>query len=97
MKRRTFLQSTASATIAAPLIASESTKTTLGDAEHCVMIWLGGGMAQIDTFDPKEMGDAKAKKAGGYYRSIDTVVDGVQVCEHLSETCLLYTSPSPRD
>lgn len=86
MKRRTFLQSTASAAIAAPLIASESTKTTLGDAEHCVMIWLGGGMAQIDTFDPKEMGDAKAKKAGGYYRSIDTVVDGVQVCEHLSET-----------
>ena len=60
--------------------------TKVGKAEHCVMIWLGGGMAQIDTFDPKPMGDAKAKKAGGYYRSIDTAVEGIQVCEHLSET-----------
>jgi hypothetical protein len=86
MKRRTFLQSAATAAMAAPLLASESNTPALGNAEHCVMIWLGGGMAQIDTFDPKPMGDAKAKKAGGYYRSIDTVVPGVQVCEHLSET-----------
>jgi hypothetical protein len=86
MKRRTFLQSAATAAMAAPLLASESNNPALGNAEHCVMIWLGGGMAQIDTFDPKPMGDAKAKKAGGYYRSIDTVVPGVQVCEHLSET-----------
>ncbi len=58
----------------------------MGKAEHCVMIWLGGGMAQIDTFDPKAMGDAKAKKAGSYYKAIDTAVPGVQVCEHLSGT-----------
>lgn len=50
------------------------------------MIWLGGGMAHIDTFDPKKMGDAKAKKAGSYYRSIDTAVPGIQVCEHLGAT-----------
>lgn len=50
------------------------------------MIWLGGGMAQIDTFDPKAMGDAKSKKAGSYYPAIDTAVPGVQVCEHLSGT-----------
>ena len=61
-------------------------KAPLGKAEHCVMIWLGGGMAQIDTFDPKEIGDAKAKKAGSYYPSIDTMVPGVQVCEHLANT-----------
>ncbi len=53
------------------------------------MIWLGGGMAQIDTFDPKAMGDAKGKKAGSYYPSIDTAVSGVQVCEHLAETAKL--------
>ena len=46
-------------------------------------------MAQIDTFDPKAMGDAKAKKAGSYYRSIDTAVPGIQVCEHLGETAKL--------
>ncbi|WP_146593541.1 DUF1501 domain-containing protein [Novipirellula galeiformis] len=55
-----------------------------GNAEHVISIWLGGGMGQIDTFDPKRRGDPKAKKAGSYYNSIATAVDGVQVCEHLS-------------
>ena len=91
LNRRTFLQ--ASTTVAAaglslPALSSESLvkNVPMGKAEHCIMIWLGGGMAHIDTFDPKAMGDAKAKKAGSYYRSIDTVVPGVQVCEHLVET-----------
>ncbi len=53
------------------------------------MIWLGGGMAQIDTFDPKAVGDAKARKAGSYYPAIDTAVPGVQVCEHLKHTAKL--------
>lgn len=60
-----------------------------GKAEHCIMIWLGGGMAQIDTFDPKAIGDAKARKAGSYYPAIDTAVPGIQVCEHLSHTAKL--------
>ena len=54
-----------------------------GKAEHCIMIWLGGGACQIDTWDPKKLGDAKAKKPGSYYPAIDTVLPGVQVCEHL--------------
>ena len=54
-----------------------------GKAEHCIMIWLGGGPAQIDTFDPKKVGDAKAKKPGSYYPAIDTAIPGVQVCEYL--------------
>ena len=54
-----------------------------GKAEHCIHIWLGGGAAQIDTWDPKALGDAKAKKPGSYYPAIDTTVPGVQVCEHL--------------
>lgn len=41
-------------------------------------------MGQIDTFDPKQKGDPKSKKAGAYYDAIDTVVPGVQVCEHLA-------------
>lgn len=56
-----------------------------GKAEHVISIWLGGGMGQVDTFDPKIKGDPKAKKAGSYYDAIDTVVDGVQVCEHLAK------------
>ena len=54
-----------------------------GGAEHVISIWLGGGMGQIDTFDPKPKGDPKAKKPGGYYDAIETAVPGVEVCEHL--------------
>jgi Protein of unknown function (DUF1501) len=54
-----------------------------GNAEHCIFIWLGGGAGQIDTWDPKQLGDPKAKKAGSYYPAIETEIPGVQVCEHL--------------
>ena len=93
MKRRNFLvDTTAAASIAAlashagAMSQSGAHAVPFGKVEHCVMIWLGGGMAQIDTFDPKAMGDAKSKKAGSYYSAIDTVVPGIQVCEHLQHT-----------
>ncbi|WP_435017207.1 DUF1501 domain-containing protein [Tundrisphaera sp. TA3] len=56
-----------------------------GKAEHVISIWLGGGMGQIDTFDPKRLGDPKKKLAGSLYPSIPTAVSGVSVCEHLSQ------------
>ncbi|MDV6032443.1 MAG: DUF1501 domain-containing protein [Phycisphaera sp. RhM] len=56
-----------------------------GKTEHVISIWLGGGMGQIDTFDPKRKGDPSKKQAGSYYESIDTAVEGVRVCEHLSK------------
>ncbi len=55
----------------------------VGKAEHCIMIWLGGGACHIDTWDPKRKGDPKEHKAGSYYEAIDTAVAGTQVCEHL--------------
>lgn len=57
--------------------------TLRGQVEHVVSIWLGGGMGQIDTFDPKRRGDPQRKLAGSYYDAIETAVPGVQVCEHL--------------
>ncbi len=57
----------------------------MGKAEHCIYVWLGGGAAQMDTWDPKTKGDPKAKKAGSYYDAIDTAVAGTKVCEHLPE------------
>lgn len=93
--RREFLKtSAAGAAITASalpslLAAEESARPKFdlpkGKAEHCVMIWLGGGACQIDTWDPKRKGDAKAgtKKPGSYYDSIPTAIDGVNVCEHL--------------
>jgi hypothetical protein len=87
MKRRSFLTQ-AAALSAAPLFANSTVHTPRGKAEHCIFIWLGGGMAQIDTFDPKRVGDnqSKTKVAGSMYKSIDTSVPGVQVAEHLSKT-----------
>lgn len=89
--RRGFLQSSAVVTAAAQLATAEppADRVPQGQAEHCIMIWLGGGMAQIDTFDPKRIGDAKTKKAGSYYPAIATAVAGVQVCEHLQQTAEL--------
>lgn len=54
-----------------------------GKAEHCIMVWLGGGSCHIDTWDPKLKGDAKARKPGSYYDPIDTAIPGTQVCEFL--------------
>jgi hypothetical protein len=88
MKRRSFLSS-AAAFGTAPLFANNTpVHTPKGKAEHCIFIWLGGGMAQIDTFDPKKLGDNKSKQkiAGSMYKAIDTSVPGVQLTEHLSRT-----------
>jgi Protein of unknown function (DUF1501) len=88
MKRRSFLSSSV-AMAAAPLWANQTpVHTPKGKAEHCIFIWLGGGMAQIDTFDPKNLGVnlGKPQKAGSLYKAIDTTVKGVQVTEHLSRT-----------
>lgn len=54
-----------------------------GKAEHVISIWLGGGMGQGDTFDPKRKGDPQKKIPGSYYESVETAVPGVRVCEHL--------------
>ncbi|TWU19968.1 DUF1501 domain-containing protein [Allorhodopirellula heiligendammensis] len=86
--RRQFLQTSAATagamSLPASAICGAAAPLVKGDAEHVISIWLGGGMGQMDTFDPKRKGDPKAKVAGSYYDAIDTSVPGVQVCEHLS-------------
>jgi len=59
-----------------------------GKADACIFLWLGGGAAQMDTFDPKRKGDGK-KVAGSYYDSIDTAVRGVKLSEHMPKTAPL--------
>jgi hypothetical protein len=85
--RRGFLAASAAAASLAVLPSSrgEDQKPKLGKAEHCIFVWLGGGAGQIDTWDPKRLGDPKAKKAGSYYSAVDTAIEGVQVCEHLGQ------------
>ncbi len=91
MNRREFLAAGAAAALPTSVAAGPGPAAPLlrGRAEHCIMVWLGGGMGQIDTFDPKRLGDPGKKVAGSYYRSIDTAVPGVRVCEHLPKLARL--------
>lgn len=92
MNRRQFITTTGAALGAHCLpLGAESSGSTLfrGKAQHVISLWLGGGMSQIDTFDPKAVGDPKAKRAGSFYESISTAVEGVRVCEHLAKTAPL--------
>lgn len=85
--RRSALQtSSAAAVLAATSVGRSEEQTPIkGKATSCIFIWLGGGAAQIDTWDPKVIGDPKqgSKKPGSAYAAIDTAIAGVQVCEHL--------------
>jgi hypothetical protein len=88
MNRRDFLTASA-ALAAAPALGADTKPAPLkGKAEACIFVWLGGGMGQVDTFDPKTKGLNKGtpKKAGSLYDSIPTAVRGVRVCEHLKKT-----------
>lgn len=93
MKRRRFLKSSAALTSAAVvgnsvLGSPAPVHVPKGKAEHVIFLWLGGGMSQIDTFDPKRRGNSKAspKIAGSEYGTVDSVVPGVKFCEHLHRT-----------
>jgi hypothetical protein len=87
MNRRQFLHTTAAALLAQHAGASPASALSQGKiqgkAEHVIFLWLGGGMGQMDTFDPKRRGDPAKKLAGSYYDSIGTAVPDVRVCEHL--------------
>jgi hypothetical protein len=96
LNRRRFLQTSAAGATAAsvlssglPLAAKEQKESALGGkADSCIFIWLGGGSAQIDTWDPKRKSTGK-KDPGCYYDSIDTAVKGIQVTEHLPRSAKL--------
>jgi hypothetical protein len=85
LTRRDFLTraSLAAGALALPRIGAAEPSIPLGKAEHCVFIWLGGGMSQIDTFDAKPIrGDGK-KVAGCYYDVINTAIPDATFSEHL--------------
>jgi hypothetical protein len=102
MNRRTFLTQAAALAAAASLPRAFGAPGTLasptsivsaprGKADHCIFIWLGGGMSQIDTFDPKKRGNSKSTPSlpGTDYNIIDTAVPGVRFTENLAQTARL--------
>ena len=72
-----------------PAISAQIQNSVRGKADHCIMLWLGGGCSHVDTWDPKRRGDPVKRIPGSDYRAIPTAVDGVQVCEHLPRSARL--------
>lgn len=96
MNRRSFLAQAAALAAASTLPrvwgapATTAISAPRGKADHCIFLWLGGGMSQIDTFDPKKRGNPKSAPSlpGTDYALIDTAVPGVRFTEHLAQTAL---------
>ncbi len=54
-----------------------------GQAKSVIQIWMWGGPAHLDTFDPKP--EAGNDYCGPYTKSIETNVKGIRICEQLPE------------
>src|SRR5467141_3572290 len=90
LSRRHFLRASASATLAA-LAAGESRllaqdKPKLAPkADSIILLWMAGGMAQTETFDPKRYTayspGMASKEVLSTFQSVPTVLDGVQLSE----------------
>jgi hypothetical protein len=97
MNRREFLQYSAAlsaATMALPR-APAAEKPATGEArrqataDNVVLLWMGGGMAHTETFDPKPRVEfdpkMDARRVLTTYPSIPTRMPGVRVCQGLEE------------
>ena len=93
IQRRDFLKQlglASTAALAAPgtrLWGSESITHPNARADSCILIWMAGGMASPDTFDPKtylpfEEG-LEVEKILSTFPAIDTNVDGLKICQGL--------------
>jgi len=94
LSRRDFLRgmsAAALATLAAgeprPADANEKLTHPKATADACILLWMAGGMAAPDTFDPKrytpfEVG-VPAEKILCTFPAIDTVVDNIKISQGL--------------
>jgi hypothetical protein len=88
--RRDFLRGTTAATIAALasgeprlLQAAAKLKHPAPTADTCIVLWMGGGMASPETFDPKRYEPYKiglpCEKILSTFPAIDSVVDNIKI------------------
>ena len=89
--RREFLQRLGVASAAAlagaesPVWAADKLVHPPAKADSCILIWMAGGMAAPDTFDPKrylpfEKG-LEVEKILSTFPAIDTAVDNIQLTQ----------------
>jgi len=86
LNRREFLGTASAATLSALAAGAPSpahaATNPVAKAERCIVLWMGGGMAHTETFDPKrytpfETG-LESKKVLSTFPAADTVVDNIK-------------------
>ncbi len=93
LQRRTFLKALSASSLAAlmspepRLFANEKVEQPPAKADCCILLWMGGGMAAPETFDPKrylpfEVG-LQVEKILSTFPAIDTSVGGLKISEGL--------------
>ena len=86
MRRRTFLKAAAATgvcTVSASGWMPALANRVANDPKrrrHCIVLWMGGGPSQLDTFDPKPN-----HENGGEFGEIATNVPGIRISEHLPQ------------
>lgn len=86
VSRRSFLYSVPAAALAAGTLSLRDVMTVQAEdlkreGRHLVLLWMGGGPSQFETFDPKP-----GHENGGPTRAISTAVSGIQIAEAWPET-----------
>ncbi len=64
------------------VLSARPASASTGKAKSCIVLFMWGGPAQQDTWDPKP--DAPAEYRGEF-RPISTSIPGLRVCEHLPQ------------
>src|ERR1051325_9044994 len=91
MTRRHFMHASAGATLSAMMAGAPrqlwGAPKPQATADTMILLWMAGGMAQTETFDPKrytpfERGLA-CEKVLSTFPAIDTAVDGVKLSQGL--------------
>lgn len=92
LSRRHFLRASASATLAAlsagePQLLADDKPKIAPKADSMILLWMAGGMAQTETFDPKRYTPYSAglpsNEVLSTFESIPTAIDGVRISEGL--------------
>jgi hypothetical protein len=88
--RRNFLKATSAAAAATitmgapkPTTAAQSVEAPERKADTCILLWMAGGMASTDTFDPKRYTPfskgLSADKVLSTFPAIDTAIDNIKL------------------
>ncbi|MCU0226341.1 MAG: DUF1501 domain-containing protein, partial [Bryobacterales bacterium] len=95
LSRRDYMRQSAAAALAAltgaapRLLANPSAANPQPKADSIILLWMAGGMAQTETFDPKRYTPYRAglesQRVLSTFPAIPTSVDGIQFSQGLEE------------